>query len=86
MIIKELVWDAWNITHIVRHNIEPEEVEEVCQSKNLFNKWKNKLYRIIGQTEQGRYLTIYLASREKDYYSVTARDSTDKERKEFKRK
>ena len=86
MIIKKLIWDRWNIEHIARHNVEPAEVEFVCQSKNLFNKWKNKLYRVIGQTEQGRYLTIYLAPREKGYYPATARDATDKERKELKRK
>ena len=40
-----------------------------------------------GQTEEGRYLTILLATRSNQrYYPVTARDSTDKERKSFKKK
>ena len=87
MIISRLVWDEWNIDHIARHNVEPEEVEEVCRRKNLFNKWKNKTYRVIGQTEEGRYLTIFLASRiEQSYYPVTVRDSTEKEKKAFRRK
>ncbi|MDO8638762.1 MAG: BrnT family toxin [Candidatus Daviesbacteria bacterium] len=87
MIIRRLIWDEWNIEHIARHNVEPEEVEEVCKSKNLFNKWKNKTYRVIGQTEDGRYLTIFLAPRiGQSYYPVTARDATERERKVFRRK
>lgn len=87
MIIKKLIWDGWNINHIARHNVEPEEVETVCASRNLFNRWKNKMYRVIGQTEVGRYLTILLATRSnQNYYPVTVRDSTDKERKSFKKK
>lgn len=87
MIIRKLVWDEWNIDHIAKHNVEPEEVEEACKSKNLFNKWKNKTYRVIGQTEDGRYLTIFLAPRiGQSYYPVTARDSTEKEKKAFRRK
>lgn len=87
MIIKKLIWDEWNIEHIARHNVSPEEVEEVCKGKNLFNRWKNKMYRVIGQTEEGRYLTILLATRPgQNYYPVTARDSTDREKKSFKKK
>ncbi len=87
MIIRRLIWDEWNIDHIARHNVEPEAVEEVCKSKNLFNKWKNETYRVIGQTEDGRYLTIFLAPRiGQSYYPVTARDSTEKEKRAFRRK
>lgn len=87
MIIRRLVWDEWNIDHIARHNVEPEEIEEVCKSKNLFNRWKNKTYRVIGQTEDGRYITIFLAPRTRQsYYPVTARDSTEKEKKACRRK
>ena len=87
MIIRRLIWDEWNIDHIARHNVEPEEVEEVCKDKNLFNKWKNKTYRVIGQTNDGRYLTIFLVPRiGQSYYPVTARNSTEKEKKAFRRK
>jgi len=87
MIIKRLIWDAWNIAHIGRHNVNPEEVEAICRSKNLLNKWKNKTYRVIGQTEDGRYLTIFLSPRDRqNYYPVTARDSTEKEKKSFRKR
>lgn len=87
MKISKLVWDEWNIDHISRHNVEPDEVEEVCEGKNLFKKWQNRTYRVIGQAENGRYITIFLAPRPgNSYYPITARNSTDKERKSFKKR
>jgi len=28
--MRRLVWDVWNVGHIARHRVDPEEVEEVC--------------------------------------------------------
>jgi hypothetical protein len=28
--IRRLIWDAWNVAHIARHAVVPEEVEQVC--------------------------------------------------------
>lgn len=42
MIIRKLIWDEWNIEHIARHHVSPEEVEQICKSENLFNRWKTK--------------------------------------------
>jgi len=85
MLIKNLIWEAWNIEHIARHNVRVEEIEQICKSVHLLNKWKNKMYRVIGQTANGRYLTIFLAPRGRNnYYPVTARDSTLREKKAYK--
>lgn len=87
MLIKNLIWDEWNIEHIARHNVKPQEVEQVCASKHLLNKWKREIYRVIGQTTTGRYLTIFLAPRSRqNYYPVTARDSTLREKRANKNK
>lgn len=87
MLIKNLIWDEWNIDHITRHNVRPEEVEQVCKERHLANKWKNKTYRVIGKTANGRYLTIFLGPRNnKSYYPITARDSTLREKREYKNK
>ncbi|MBI2334568.1 BrnT family toxin [Candidatus Daviesbacteria bacterium] len=86
MIIKKLLWDEWNRMHIAKHNVEPDEVEEVCQSKNLFERGRDGTYQITGQTESGRYLNIVVVLREKGFYPVTARDADDKERRRFKKK
>jgi len=85
MIIGKLIWDEWNIEHIARHSVEPEEVEEVCRSKNLFTKGRSGSYKMVGQTENGRYLTIILSLRPKgNFYPFSARDADDKERRRFK--
>ena len=87
MLIKNLIWDEWNIEHIARHGANPEEIEQVCQGKHLANNLENKTYRIIGQTANGRYLTIFLSPRNKQsYYPVTARNSTQREKREHKSK
>lgn len=85
MIIRKLIWDEWNIDHIARHNVEPEEVEEVCKSKNLFTRGRNGSYKVIGQTDDGRYLAIILSPRPGGrFYPITARSADDKEKRRFK--
>lgn len=86
MIIKKLVWDEWNREHIARHNVEEKEVEEVCQSKNLFERGRDGTYQITGQTQTGRYLNIVVVKRANGFYPVTARDADAKERKRFKKR
>ncbi|OGH20299.1 MAG: hypothetical protein A3D74_04100 [Candidatus Levybacteria bacterium RIFCSPHIGHO2_02_FULL_37_13] len=88
MTIQNLIWDEWNVGHIARHNVKPEEVEEVCGSRKIFtSKVRGQKKRIIGRTLSGRYLAIFLADKgENDYYIVTARDITVKEKKYYKRR
>jgi len=86
MIIKKLIWDGWNIEHIARHNVTTEEVEEVCNSRNLFERGRDRTYQITGQTQSGRYLTIIVVPSSNGFYPVTARDADDKERRRFKKK
>ena len=82
--IRELLWTDWNIEHIARHNVSPDEVEEVCYSNPFVTKARNKTLRIIGQTYSGRFLTIFLAPRGKgSYLVVTARAATEAERRRF---
>lgn len=87
MLINNLIWDEWNIEHIARHGVDPEEVEQTCNSRHLIRRGKQGTYTLTGQTKDGRYLTIILAPRGKgSFYPVTARDSDNKERKLFKKK
>jgi hypothetical protein len=30
IVISRLIWDSWNVAHIARHEVVPDEVEEVC--------------------------------------------------------
>jgi uncharacterized protein len=85
MRISELIWDDWNIDHITRHDVTPEEVEEVCASSHLLRKSRQDTYSIIGQTGAGRYLTIILSPKGPgSFYPVTARGSDNKEKRKFR--
>lgn len=88
MQIDELIWDEKNIAHISRHNIIPEEVEEVCNSGVAHvTKSRNKTLRLLDQTDAGRYLAIFLADKGKHkFYVVTARDADKSERRLYKKR
>ena len=87
MLIKNLIWDEWNIEHIARHNVKPEEVEQVCEDKHLVRRGRKGTYTVTGQTQNGRYLTIILAPRGAgSFYPISSRDSDNKERKLLKKK
>ncbi len=82
--IVELIWDDWNEAHIARHNVSPDEVEEVCFNRSLGVRIRRGMYRLIGQTGAGRYIVVILASRGRgQFYVVTARDATEAERRKF---
>ncbi len=38
MLIKNPIWDEWNIEHIARPGVKPEEVEQACKGKYLARK------------------------------------------------
>jgi len=83
MQIRDLRWNDINLEHIGVHGVTPEEVEEVCYSAAaLFTRAGRRRYQAIGQTEFGRFLTIFLDSEGKgSYYPVTARDADAGERR-----
>ena len=60
MIIGELEWDDENVGHITRHNVTPEEVEDVCFGLHLRVKASRQRYVLSGQTDSGRYLTVVI--------------------------
>ena len=83
--ILHLIWDSWNVAHIARHEVTPDEVEEVCQSDSLVQEGKKSRLLILGFTKMGRMLTVIL-DREGEgiYYPVTARSSSKREKKIYK--
>ena len=87
MDVRELTWDERNEAHIARHGVEPEEVEDVCFSqRSLSVRMRHRRYRVIGQTVDGRYLTVILDSEQAGtFYVVTSRDATDPERRRLHR-
>lgn len=86
MRIYELIVDPDREEHIARHHVRVEEVEEVVAGTPFITHTRQRLYRVIGQTDAGRYLTVIVGPRGGGVYGlVTARDADDAERRLYQR-
>ena len=76
--IKKLIWDSWNVIHIARHGVVPDEVEIVCHNDPLVQEGKKGRLLVIGMTSTERFLTVILDAEEDEevYYPVTARSAS----------
>jgi uncharacterized protein len=84
--IYELVIEPGREEHIARHQVSVAEVEEVIFGVPFMRKARLGRYHIIGQTEAGRYLAVFVAPRGRGVYGlVTARDADDAERRAYLR-
>ena len=83
--IRRLIWDAWNVAHIARHHVIPEEVEEVCHGQPITSQTYKGRLRVVGPTRRNRMLTVILAPTDNEgvYYPVTARPADRKERRNY---
>ena len=87
MRVKYFDWVEHNIEHISRHDVSPEEVEEVFGNKSHIRKGRKKTFLAYGLTDFGRYLLVvfkYLAK--ETIRPITARDMTSKEKRFYKSK
>jgi uncharacterized DUF497 family protein len=90
MLIHEFVWPQERIDHIARHDVTPEEVEDVCFGDPLIQRAKsegeNPVYYMLGQSTSGRYLfCVVIAFPDGTGYPVTARPMTNKEKRLYRR-
>jgi uncharacterized protein len=87
MLISQLEWDDYRVEHVARHNVEPDEVWEVCEDPlHLAHREGHNRYRLYGQTAGGRYLFVVLEhSRGTVYKPITARDMTGAEKRGYRR-
>jgi len=79
--------------HIDRHNAHPHEVEEAAFDdpdhivqvlKRADRDNRQKVYRLLGRTSEGRHLTfIFIYEGQGIAYPVTARDMTSAERRYY---
>ncbi|MDP9363362.1 MAG: BrnT family toxin [Chloroflexota bacterium] len=83
----ELLWDDWNEEHVAHHGVVPEEAMEVARNAPQLTHVRDDLYRLVGQTDGGRFLTVYIAPRGGgDFYVVIARPATSNERRLYRRR
>jgi uncharacterized DUF497 family protein len=87
MRFKSFKWDLNNIAHIAEHGVSPEEAEETCYNNPLILKSRLHRYYVLGQTDNGRYLTVVVAPIDKVKIRViTAREMSEAERQRFQRR
>jgi len=83
----ELIWDDWNEEHIARHGVRRSEATEAVRSAPSLTRARDGTYRVIGQTNAGRYLFVIVVPQPLEaYYVVTARDATRNERRNIRRR
>lgn len=85
--VRRLIWDDWNVLHIARHQVLPEEAREVCEGDPIFRGSYAGRILAIGPTRAGRMLTVALDPEpegEGVFYPVTARPASRKERRRYR--
>ncbi len=84
--IQRLIWDDWNVAHIARHDVNPQQVEEVCHSDYIALASHTNRIIVFGLTNAGRVLAVVLNPHEEEgvYYVVTARPASKKERQYYR--
>ncbi len=60
IVIQQLLWDESNIAHIARHDVSPQEVEEVCHSDYLALADHTERILPLGLAIAGRILVVVL--------------------------
>jgi uncharacterized protein len=83
----DIYWTDDSETHIARHGVTPEEVEQSTHRPFYTMPGRDGTTLLFGQTNAGRYLVVVLSgSGDGRWYVVTARDMTDSERRVYKKK
>jgi len=87
--IAEFAWDIGNLEHIKKHHVKPSECEDVFFNIPLIvnadeaHSQIEQRFRVYGQTNKGRLLTMIFTIRHNKIRVISARDQSKKERKEF---
>ncbi len=79
-------WDDGNEDHIVRHDVYPDEAEEVFRDRTYIRR-EGPRYLVHGRDSSGRYLLVVCEVRgsPRRVRVVTARSMTPVERRRYER-
>jgi uncharacterized DUF497 family protein len=88
MEITEFEWDDDNIEHMARHNVSPDEVENVAFDDEPWVKiGRGETRYLLGYTVGGRYLfVVYILKGKGKARVITAMDMDEKTRRLYKRR
>ena len=93
MRIIDLIWSQQTIDKLAwKHNVIPEEVEEILFGRPLYRKIQRghvrgeDLYAAFGTTQAGRYLSVFFIYKtDRQAFILSARDMDSKERRRYER-
>jgi hypothetical protein len=94
IVVEEFIWLPDIVEKLLfKHNVSPEEVEEVFFDKPKFRFHEKghvlgeNLYSMLGQTEAGRYLVVFFILKPANKaLLVSARDMDRSERRRYGQK
>ena len=87
MIISELQWDDENVEHIARHNVNPQEVEDVCFGLHISEREGEQRYILSGKTAAGRYLNVVVERVGKGLFRpVTAFEMSENYKRRYRKR
>lgn len=84
--ISRLTWDEWNLAHIAKHGVTPDEAEEVIAGQAMFQTSYKQRLAATGPTSAGRMLTIVIGEaphQPGDFYVFSARPASRAERTQY---
>ena len=86
MRIAAFEWDDGNLSHIARHRVDADEVEEAFLGRQHLYKTREGRYILLGRSGTGRRLLIVFQYESGVARPITARDMTDSEKRLYRRK
>lgn len=81
----EFRWVDWNIQHIARHGVEPDEAEEVVLTGATIKGREDTLVA-TGPTSEGRFLFVVYKKDGNQVFVITARDMTENEKRSWRKR
>ena len=86
MPLKDVILTKKVERHIEKHEVTREEIMDVLNGFKYVRR-KGKRFLFYGRTKAGRYLTVVVEKDvNREYYLVTARESTSSEKVLYKKK
>ena len=87
MRISQLEWDDDNVEHIARHEVTPQEVEDICFGLHIARKEFGGRYILAGQSAEGRYLNVVIETVSGSVFRpVTAFEMSETYKKSYRRR
>jgi uncharacterized DUF497 family protein len=85
----EFRWNEWNVNHIGKHGVKPEQAEYVVTGARapFPQEIDRGKFLVMGQDENGRYLrVIYVADPDATAFVIHAMPLSDRDKKRYRRR